>query len=101
MFLWPVVNHTALFLIPLGFDTCSSLLGSVQPQAQDARRQDDHMICPTPFLTYLSPKVDEALWDEWAPNCSGFTVLEEVTKGMFRNSRWYGKDTHAHAHAQQ
>ena len=49
------------------------------------------------FLTYLSPEVSEALRDGWAPNCSCFTVLEEVTKCMFRTS---GNVVRTHMQAQ-
>lgn len=37
-FLWTVANHISLFLVPLCFDICSSLLVGFQPQAQDTRR---------------------------------------------------------------
>lgn len=47
--------------------TLLQLLVSLQPQAQGARRQDGHKVCLIPFLTYLSPKTSEALWNGAGP----------------------------------
>lgn len=98
LLLWPVANHVSLFLVPLCFDICSGLQVSFQPRAHDTRRQDGHMVCVIPFLTYLSPKVDTAPWNGVGPVFSCFTAVEEMPKCMFRNNRQYGKGTHARTH---
>lgn len=93
-----MVNHIGLFLVPFCSGFCSGFLVISQPQAQNAKRWDVHMVCLISYLTYLSLKVDMALRKGVGPQIAHFTVLEEVTKCTFRNSRQYGEDWRVRAH---
>ena len=71
------LNHTGLFryCFALIFAAAHWSLSGPRFKGEDAGMPPIRLI---PFLTYLSPKVDEALQDGWAPDCSCLKVLQEV-----------------------